>query len=1274
MNILKHKDVFTEAYKPYKPKESEVNLFKQALEVFIERTDGIKDEEHNKNFITSFLQTFAYQNQSKYEINTVGKIDLAISKLGYVEVLIEVKRPYSKGKTVPEMVRPNDMNRKAFHEALLYYMRQINPTKNIKSNPYIKHIIITNNIEWYIIEANQFNILSKNTEIKKAYKEIDKDGTASDTSTKAFYTKAEEIIRNENLLNDLEFVYIDFSKKLSLTQIRDIYKILSPRHLLSERGENDSNTLNKKFYNELLHILGLAETGKGVKLIQRKEKDEREYGSLLENTIGKLESKFGFTDENKLFEIALELNITWLNRILFLKLLEARLLAIHNGKFDKFLTIELISNFDNLYVLFFDVLAKKLDNRENLSVEEFRNIPYLNSSLFEPTQLEKEYLVISGLNTNLTMTVPTSSKTNMKGKEHNTLAYFLTFLNSYDFGGDITAVIKKDNESLINASVLGLIFEKINGYKDGSFYTPSFITMYMTRESIRQAIIDKFNDEFGWNCKTINNIYDKEPNTETANKIINSITICDPAVGSGHYLVSALNEILVVKSELKVLQNRTNTRRIRTEISIINDELCVKNTNDDSGNFFQYHQNENGSFFAETQEIQEAIFHEKQSIIENQLFGVDINPNSVNITRLRLWIELLKHSYYRNGELVTLPNIDINIKCGNSLVSRFPLQDSKKSSQLLKEKVADYKQYVKRYKDTNDKDVKNEAIVKIEDIKKTFTKRLRDGSPEILSFKKLLNGEMTSKKITKGYIDLYGFKGLKEELIFSYGTPTNKIRYSNPEINASLFGDAIKLSAIEEKNHKVAQVKELKKVLSKYKQLKTLEDNKIYENSFEWRFEFPEVLNEDGDFIGFDIIIGNPPYFNVQTFGAKALMVDYLKSNYSDVWQDKSDILFYFIAKSIDLTKDRVHFIISNAFLYSDKAQKLRNYILKNAPISKIINFEKFMVFDDASITTSIIELSKKTKVRETLSNSFVEKNYEIGELVNSLYNKEDYHLVKFKQNHVYSLADKEISSLNEKIDGKYPNLNTIIKIGKGMETAGNKQYSFKEYPSQFPQEFIKKRMSGEIISKYGIAKEKEYLLYFEDVETFDELPQSIQTHLTDNRDFLEKRADKKRRKTSKWWTYTFPMHKDYYHLDKIWCSYRGKENTFCFDDTQEYIGLTNTTVIFNTNKDLDLKYVLALLNSKALTFRYKTLGKQTGSGIYEFFENGVGKLPIPIISKEEQLSYIDIVNNIIRLKKEENDTQALEDRLDKIVYKLYGLSEEEINIIEESILVNTKV
>ncbi|MFM9158065.1 MAG: hypothetical protein ACKOPK_09140, partial [Dolichospermum sp.] len=117
------------------------------------------------------------------------------------------------------------------------------------------------------------------------------------------------------------------------------------------------------------------------------------------------------------------------------------------------------------------------------------------------------------------------------------LEYLFEFLNAYNFSSDTGEEIQEENKRLINAAVLGLIFEKINGYKDGSFFTPGFITMYMCRETIRKAVVQKFNDVQGWNCESIDDLYDKIEDKKAANAIINSLKICDPAVGSGHFLV-----------------------------------------------------------------------------------------------------------------------------------------------------------------------------------------------------------------------------------------------------------------------------------------------------------------------------------------------------------------------------------------------------------------------------------------------------------------------------------------------------------------------------------------------------------------------------------------------------------------------------------------------------------------------------------------------------------------------------------------------------------------
>ena len=140
------------------------------------------------------------------------------------------------------------------------------------------------------------------------------------------------------------------------------------------------------------------------------------------------------------------------------------------------------------------------------------------------------------------------------------------------------------NKTIINASVLGLIFEKINGYKDGSFYTPGSITMYMSREVLRKAVLQKFNETKGWDCQNWTDLKEdinqfvknysagRREARKELNVIFNSIRICDPAVGSGHFLVSVLNELIYIKFELNILVDRN--------FEVLNDyEISVENTN-----------------------------------------------------------------------------------------------------------------------------------------------------------------------------------------------------------------------------------------------------------------------------------------------------------------------------------------------------------------------------------------------------------------------------------------------------------------------------------------------------------------------------------------------------------------------------------------------------------------------------------------------------------------------------------------------------------------------
>ncbi|GHV23120.1 adenine methyltransferase [Spirochaetia bacterium] len=451
-------------------------------------------------------------------------------------------------------------------------------------------------------------------------------------------------------------------------------------------------------------------------------------------------------------------------------------------------------------------------------------------------------------------------------------------------------------------------------------------------------------------------------------------------------------------------------------------------------------------------------------------------------------------------------------------------------------------------------------------------------------------------------------------------------------------------------------------------------------NCFDWDKEFKDIIKNGG----FDVVIGNPPYYNMQTLGAGDEQAVYIQNKYSKIWQDKSDILFYFIYKAMQLSKSEIGFIVSNAFLFSDKAQKLRNAILEDGRFAKMINFEQYQVFADASVTSGVfIWNSEHTGIKATV---FKERVSSIDAVENFMNDDKNYFSVELKPNNVFALVDKKIAKLNKKIDGKHPLLRDVFTIGRGMETGANDVFLFKEYPSQFPKEFIKKRISGENVSRYFVDKKSDYLLYFEDTENFKDLPEVIQKYLKDNKKRLSERADKKRRSTALWWNYTFALHKEYYHLPKIWCSYRSKDNEFAIDDSPDSIGLSNMTVIFAINTTPTLKFLLAILNSKLFSWRYSSIGKQTGSGIFEYMPNGVGKFPIPSLDlfKPDEKAAHDklaaLVDLMQTLKKNEHDEpnpqtktvlqrqiDAVDKRIDTEVYNLYRLTNDEIKIVEEN-------
>ncbi len=1208
-NLLKPRKALNKAFLKVKANRNEIETFKTNLIVLLDRINEAESEEFHKNLVSDFLKN-TYYGANQF-INTKGRNDLVIhngnSATTTVGVIVEAKKPTNKSEmiSVPGAGSPGGINAKAFQELVLYYLRERITHKNLE----IRHLVATNIYEWFIFDANLFEKeFAQNKHLVQQFTDFE-EGRLSGKTTDFFYKQiAEPAI--EAITHEITFTWFDirdYEKPLRNNDKKDdniliaLYKLLSPEHLLKLPFANDSNSLDKSFYTELLHIIGLTETREGgKKLIQRKREGERNAGSLIESAIFQLDnldkiarlpkpSQFGDNNHERLFNVALELSITWINRILFLKLLEAQLIRYHKGdKSFSFLNTEKVQNLDDLNNLFFSVLARKPDERNEEVKKHFANVPFLNSSLFEPTEIEQTCLFISQLKDGklpiLSSTVIKDNSGNKRAGQLEIIQYIFEFLNAYDFASEGSEEIQEDNKRLINASVLGLIFEKINGYKDGSFFTPGFITMYMCRETIRRAVVQKFNETKHWECADLAQVYDKIEDRKEANTIVNSLKICDPAVGSGHFLVSALNEMIAIKSDLKILSDRDGKRLKEYSVEVENDELVVT---DDDGELFGYN-----PLSKESQRIQETLFHEKQTIIENCLFGVDINPNSVKICRLRLWIELLKNAYYRkddNGvvtkELETLPNIDINIKCGNSLISRFALDaDIKKALKKSKWSIDSYRLAVMTYRNAQTKDEKRAMERMINGIKNDFESEIAANDTRLFKLNKA-KGELLALTMQTSLYER---------------TRAEKVLWDK-------------------------QVKILTDTITQLEtEIDEIKSNKIYENAFEWRFEFPEVLNDDGDFVGFDVVIGNPPYgaeFNNQE-------KIFIRNNYKS-YQYKYDSYIYFIEQTIRLLKVEGHadLITPILWLTLENCLPIRTIILKENNLKRIFIHGEG-AFEEAVVNTCSFQVKKSIPSDELLIiNNLSHFSVSKSNWINCDSFQIEYRLNPDTKNIINKILINSIflSELGEVIQGITP---YDSYRGQSQEIIRSKAYHF----NYKKDESCGKWLDGKNVSQYSLTWENSWLSY------------------------------------GRW--LAAPREKRFFEGHRIlFREIPGKEKRIqaCITQEEYYYGHSISPFKPYENHIDKLEYILGVVNSRLISWFGRYTLPNFGKDVFpKLNPNDIKELPIP-----KNFEFIDhiktMVTDIISAKQLDpnTDTSALESEIDQLVYQLYGLTDEEIRIVE---------
>ena len=1227
------------AYRQIPVDRTVFDTFKKQLNILYEQISTINTEEKLKGDLMDFLKLSFYGQD--YKVSPNGDIDCAIHLGNSIDnpvgVIFEVKKPTN----VSEMITREDLNRKALQELLLYYLRE----RHTKKNFQLKQLVVTNIYEFFVFDAQEFErLFYSNKKLIKRFEEFNA-GELTSEKTDFFYKEiAADFIAQ--VVDQLTFTWFDIRKyKIHLESGNDkrlieLFKFFSPEHLLKKRFQSDSNSLNTKFYSELLYIIGLEEVEEKdshKRIITRRNKNERHQASILENAINILDSEdclddvknrfsYGGNREEQLFNVALALTINWINRVLFLKLLEAQLVKYHKGDDTyAFMKPSVIPDYDELNKLFFQVLAKRVSDRSDLNNEKYRKVPYLNSSLFEVSQLERQTIKISGLdNSELPLFVGTVLKDGSKPryKQLPTLRYLLEFLDAYDFASEGSEEVQEQSKTLINASVLGLIFEKINGHKDGSVFTPGAVTMYMSREAIQQTVVRCFNKEMDWTCKDYEALKNKDiDDLARANAIVDSMHICDPAVGSGHFLVSVLNEIIRTKYDLGILVDSTGKRIKKQEysIDIENDELLVS---DEDGNPFSYIPGN-----LESQRIQETLFNEKRKIIENCLFGVDLNPNAVNICRLRLWIELLKNAYYTKEssftELETLPNIDINIKVGNSLLHRFDLAQD--ISGILRKNgisISDYCQAVNKYKNAHSKDEKKTLVDYLQQIKGNLRTQIGQNDPKLKDKQKL-----------------------ESEL--------------NDLLAPQLFEISKKEQAARDKKAKDLQGK----IAKLQKEIDEIHDNKVFVDAFEWRIEFPEVLDENGKFIGFDCVIGNPPYIQLQKMGADADALQ--KMNYQ-TYERTGDIycLFYEMGMSLLKPGAMLSFITSNKWMRAGYGESLRRFLSTQCDPIQLIDFANNKIFESATVLVNILALIKRYNLGKTFACS-VEDGFDIGKLSDFITTHSQY--CNFGKEAWAILSDLELS-IKKKVESiGIPIKDWDVEIYRGVLTGYNEAFIISsekrneilnncvdDKERERTAAIIRPILRGRDVARYKYNWADLWLINthngikgkFDRIH-IEDYP-AIKQHLDYYRDKIESRADK----GDTPYNLRNCAYMDEFSKPKIvW----GNLNTFgsyALAPENMFINAPSCMIVPGN------KYLLAALNSKVADYYIRTLGVVRNGGFFEYKPMFVEKIPIPKISHEQELSFDDILSS--------SQTDCERDaRIDKLMAELYGLSKEEISFLE---------
>ena len=820
---------------------------------------------------------------------------------------------------------------------------------------------------------------------------------------------------------------------------------------------------------------------------------------------------------------------------------------------------------DYLEPLFYNNFSE--DRGEKQYSAEFNSrIPFLNGGLFDP------YGDYNWKETtfNLDDSLFSNDKDNV----------ILDIFDRYNF-----TINENDNyetEVAVDPEMLGKVFENLLEVSDrkskGAFYTPREIVRYMTNESIMNYLLSHLEEkgiskedlEYLFNLGEFTKEYDEQifekdyltdkkelkkgifgmpsniiSHSKEIDELLRKVKIADPACGSGAFPLGILNEIVRARNILTFYINM---------IEVFKDK--------DEKNYWSR---------LDKKQKSRTPYKLKLYAIQNSLYGVDIEPSAIDITKLRLWLSILVDS--TNNDVRPLPNLDFNFMIGNSLIDEF------EGMKLFDESLLDDKVLEK----------------KLKKIKKAENMKLFRGIEDIL------------KEIF-----------IKQSLFFNENNSNKKKELKN-DIE-ELENNLIKLTLTENGNHK--KLEEIEKGRK--------ERRKGY---FLWKLEFAKVFKENG---GFDILIGNPPYIDSEEMTKHMFEEREIYKKIFSCAKGNWDIFIIFIELGYNILKENgiISYIVPNKLIGAKYSQTIKEYMMKYKVLT-LRDYSEVEVFETAAVYPIVFisqkyELKKQNVITEIMKDIIkIKSHFEIK--------KEDFYKDIFWDK-FFSKDSKEISLILKLLNNK--KLIEYVSI-KGAATVGE-AYKVKEVLIDNTDLNIKKEeikfINTGTIDKYKILWGNYDTQYIKSKYKYPIIFEEELKNISNER-FKETRSE------------------------KLIVAGMSKEIEAVYDKG-EYLAGKSTQLILEKDKNISLKYILALINSKLLVFFFrKMFNSLSMSG--GFFTIGKEQLSnLPIIIDKNQKKYIDLVDEIIELKKLNKDTQDLEEKIDEMVYDLYGLTEDEKELI----------